>query len=56
MFSAQIKTTTDLLIALKRAQHEPQKLAFLECCIDPSDISSSLQRFGLAVGTRGKEA
>ncbi|RAK90491.1 pyruvate decarboxylase [Aspergillus costaricaensis CBS 115574] len=56
MFSAQIKTTTDLLIALRRAEHEPKKLAFLECCIDPSDISSSLQRFGLAVGTRGKEA
>ncbi|KAL3264698.1 hypothetical protein ABHI18_000534 [Aspergillus niger] len=55
MFSAQIKTTADLMIALKRAEREPKKLAFLECCINPSDVSSSLRRFGLAVGSGRKE-
>ncbi|KAL5355560.1 thiamine diphosphate-binding protein [Aspergillus floccosus] len=50
MFSAQIKTTTDLLMALARAQREPEKLALLECCIKPHDISPALRRFGKGFG------
>ncbi|KAL2860963.1 pyruvate decarboxylase [Aspergillus lucknowensis] len=50
IFSAQIKTNTDLMMALARAERESEKLAFLECCIDPADISCSLRRFGRAIG------
>lgn len=57
MFSARIETNIDLTIALSRAELEPEKLAFLECCIEPSDISRSLHKFGIAIRgeTKGGE-
>lgn len=54
IFAVQIKTNAELKMALSRAEREPQKLAFLECCIDPSDISSTLHRFGYIIGARSK--
>ncbi|GAB1218250.1 hypothetical protein ATERTT37_007503 [Aspergillus terreus] len=55
MFSAQIKTTTDLLMALARAEREPEKLALLECCIKPHDISPAMRRFGKGFGEGRKD-
>lgn len=54
MFSARIETNIDLTIALARAELEPEKLAFLECCIEPNDISRSLHTFGMAIGGETK--
>ncbi|KAE8356868.1 thiamine diphosphate-binding protein [Aspergillus coremiiformis] len=50
MFAMQIKTTAELRIALDRVEQEPTKLAILECCIPPGDVSSTLISFGTAVG------
>ncbi|KAI9926278.1 hypothetical protein ASPWEDRAFT_185948 [Aspergillus wentii DTO 134E9] len=52
VFAMQIKTHGELLVALNRVQREPEKLAILECCIEPKDISDLLVRFGSAVGKK----
>ncbi|EAW08995.1 pyruvate decarboxylase [Aspergillus clavatus NRRL 1] len=49
LLAMQIKTNGELFMALERVQQEPDKLAVLECCIHPSDISPLLVRFGQAV-------
>ncbi|KKK15284.1 hypothetical protein AOCH_004258 [Aspergillus ochraceoroseus] len=46
IFAMRIKTQTELAVAIDRLQEEPEKLAILECCIHPSDISDNLFRFG----------
>ncbi|KAJ6170681.1 Thiamine pyrophosphate enzyme C-terminal TPP-binding [Penicillium canescens] len=49
MFSMQIKTQSDLLSALDRANSEPWKLALLECCIQPDDVSAGLRQLALTL-------
>jgi branched-chain amino acid aminotransferase len=46
MFSAKVQTYGDLAQALDRTQKEPEKLAILECCVHPDDISPMLRKFG----------
>ncbi|OKL55901.1 hypothetical protein UA08_08953 [Talaromyces atroroseus] len=46
MFSMKVQTYGDLTEALNRTQKESDKLAILECCVHPDDISRMLRRFG----------
>ncbi|KAJ5900224.1 uncharacterized protein N7473_004294 [Penicillium subrubescens] len=52
LFVMRIKTHDDLLLAVDRVLREPNKLAVLECCIHPWDISEALARFGQALGQK----
>jgi pyruvate decarboxylase len=52
VFAMQIKTCGDLLVALDHVEKETEKLAIIECCIQPKDISDLLHRFGEAVGRK----
>ncbi|OJJ45138.1 hypothetical protein ASPZODRAFT_70296 [Penicilliopsis zonata CBS 506.65] len=49
MFAVRIKTYDELQMALDRVRQEPEKLALLECCIHPEDVSPALLRFGKSV-------
>lgn len=51
----QIKTQAELLIAVDRIEREPHKLAVLDCCISPDDISPALRRFGSAIGSASRK-
>ena len=46
MFSVQVRTQGDLKSALDKVDEEPNKLAFLEICIQPDDRTDELQRLG----------
>ncbi|KAF7593684.1 Pyruvate decarboxylase 3 [Aspergillus hancockii] len=46
VFAEKIQTQADLLRALQRVERENDKLAFLECCINPDDITPELQNLG----------
>ncbi|KAI9039207.1 uncharacterized protein KD926_009841 [Aspergillus affinis] len=50
MFAAKIQTQADLALALQRAEAEKGKLAFLECCIQPGDMTAELRKLGEKVG------
>ena len=52
LITMRIKTHNDLLLAVDRILNEPDKLAVIECCIYPWDISEALTRFGQAVGQK----
>jgi pyruvate decarboxylase len=52
LLAMRIKTHDDLLLAVDRVLREPSKLAVLECCIHPWDISETLVRFGQAVSSK----
>ncbi|KAJ5637901.1 Polyketide synthaseenoylreductase [Penicillium lividum] len=52
LFAMRIKTHDDLILAVDRVVREPNKLAVLECCIHPWDISEALTRFGQAVSLK----
>ncbi|PYH93118.1 hypothetical protein BO71DRAFT_441948 [Aspergillus ellipticus CBS 707.79] len=49
MFAMKIRTQEDLKQALQRADEEHDKLAFLELCIQPDDLTDELQRLGSMV-------
>jgi pyruvate decarboxylase len=49
VFSMQIKTQSDLISALDRTQRQPWKLALLECCIEPDDVSAGLRQLADAI-------
>ncbi|CAI7593081.1 unnamed protein product [Penicillium manginii] len=53
-FSMQIKTQADLLSALDRINSEPWKLALLECCIQPDDVSAGLRQLAGAISEAAK--
>ncbi|KKK20254.1 hypothetical protein ARAM_004109 [Aspergillus rambellii] len=44
VFALQIKTTSDLVQALKLIEIETDKLVILDCCIHPQDVSPMLHR------------
>ncbi|KAE8421042.1 thiamine diphosphate-binding protein [Aspergillus pseudocaelatus] len=46
MFAEKVHTQADLLRAIDRASTESDKLAFLECCIQPDDMTPELQALG----------
>ncbi|OKP10308.1 Pyruvate decarboxylase 3 [Penicillium subrubescens] len=52
LFAMRIRTHDDLLLAVDRVLSESNKLAVLECCIHPWDISEALARFGQALGQK----
>ena len=54
-FSMQIKTQADLLLALDRINCEPWKLALLECCIQPDDVSVGLRQLAGALSEAAKK-
>lgn len=45
LISIKIRTEGDIRAAFERVRQEPSKLAVLECCIHPLDISKRLERF-----------
>lgn len=49
-FTAKVKTQQDLDNAVQEVDQYPQALAVLECCVDPNQMSSSLQKFGSKLG------
>ncbi|PWY85020.1 thiamine diphosphate-binding protein, partial [Aspergillus heteromorphus CBS 117.55] len=49
MFARKIKTQGELAQALQRAEEEPDKLAFLELCTQPDDLTDELQHLGSMV-------
>ncbi|GJP94518.1 pyruvate decarboxylase [Aspergillus niger] len=56
MFALKIKTIGDLRQALDRVDEEPDKLAFLELCIQPNDVTDDLRRLGRMMADRSAEA
>ncbi|KAF9888587.1 Pyruvate decarboxylase 3 [Aspergillus nanangensis] len=52
IFTMQVKTQKDLVSALERAKAGPSKLAFLECCIHPDDLTPGLRRMGNAISEK----
>lgn len=46
VFAEKIQTHADLLRAIRRVDDENEKLAFLECCIRPDDMTPELQNLG----------
>ncbi|CAG8090638.1 unnamed protein product [Penicillium nalgiovense] len=52
LFTMSVKTQSELLVALDRIQREKEKLIIVECCIQPSDVSGELCRFGNALGQK----
>ena len=50
LFTAKVKTQQDLYNAVQEVDQYPQTLAVLECCVDPNQMSSSLQKFGSKLG------
>ncbi|OGM49605.1 pyruvate decarboxylase [Aspergillus bombycis] len=46
MFAEKIETQADLLRAIERVSTESDKLAFLECCIQPDDMTPELRTLG----------
>ncbi|RAL04490.1 uncharacterized protein BO80DRAFT_441954 [Aspergillus ibericus CBS 121593] len=46
MFSMQVRTREDLKLVLNRVDEEPDKLAFIELCIQPDDKTSELEQLG----------
>ncbi|KAE8141822.1 thiamine pyrophosphate enzyme, N-terminal TPP binding domain-containing protein [Aspergillus pseudotamarii] len=46
IFAEKIHTQADLLRAIERVSTESDKLAFLECCIQPDDMTPELQALG----------
>ena len=55
LFTLQVKTQRDLKVALKRAYDEHDKLAFLELCIQPDDLSQEVRRLGKAFAQKNAE-
>ncbi|PYI00594.1 thiamine diphosphate-binding protein, partial [Aspergillus sclerotiicarbonarius CBS 121057] len=55
MFSMKVKTQADLKLALNRVDEEPDKLAFIELCIQPDDRTDELQRLGSMVAKKYTE-
>ncbi|RAK72658.1 thiamine diphosphate-binding protein [Aspergillus fijiensis CBS 313.89] len=55
LFTLQVKTQRDLEAALKRAYDEHDKLAFLELCIQPDDLSQEVRRLGKAFAQKNAE-
>jgi pyruvate decarboxylase len=49
VWAEKIRTQADLLRALQRIERENDKLAFLECCVRPDDITPELQELGKKV-------
>ncbi|GLA07606.1 pyruvate decarboxylase 3 [Aspergillus niger] len=56
MFALKIKTIGDFRQALDRVDEEPDKLAFLELCIQPNDVTDDLRRLGRMMADRSAEA
>ncbi|PYH44620.1 thiamine diphosphate-binding protein [Aspergillus saccharolyticus JOP 1030-1] len=56
MFTMQVKTQGDLKTALQRAYDEHDKLAFLELCILPDDMSEKVRQLGKAFAQKNAEA
>ncbi|PYI32097.1 hypothetical protein BP00DRAFT_369698 [Aspergillus indologenus CBS 114.80] len=55
LFTLQVKTQRDLKMALKRAYDEHDKLAFLELCIQPDDLSQEVRQLGEAFAQKNAE-
>ncbi|PYH28446.1 pyruvate decarboxylase [Aspergillus neoniger CBS 115656] len=55
MFAMKIKTIGDLKQALDRVDAESDKLAFLELCIQPDDITDDLRRLGKMIADQSAE-
>lgn len=55
MFAMKIKTIGDLKQALDRVYEESDKLAFLELCIQPDDITDDLRRLGKMIADQSAE-
>ena len=56
MFALKIKTIGDLRQALDRVDEEPDKLAFLELCIQPNDVTDDLRQLGRMMADRSAKA
>ncbi|KAE8150850.1 thiamine diphosphate-binding protein [Aspergillus avenaceus] len=46
LFAEKVESQSDLLREIKRVESETDKVAFLECCIRPDDVTPELQRLG----------
>ncbi|GAT27597.1 pyruvate decarboxylase [Aspergillus luchuensis] len=55
MFAMKIKTLGDLKQALDRVDEESDKLAFLELCIQPDDVTDDLRRLGKVIADQNAQ-
>ena len=46
VFAEKVHTQADLLRAIEMVSAESDKLAFLECCIQPDDMTPELRALG----------
>lgn len=46
VFAEKVRTQADLLRAMERVSAESDKLAFLECCIQPDNMTPELRALG----------